>query len=158
MSILSDIFSGGVGGVVSPITDLIGKVIEKIFPDPEQANKAKLALLELEQQGELAQLAVNLAEAQHESVFVAGWRPFIGWVGGFALAYKFIIQPFTIFFVNAIGLYTGHPIFDPALLPEIDDGSLITILLGMLGLGGLRTFEKWSGTNMNRTGAPSGGQ
>lgn len=143
-----------VGSIVSlaasPITDLIGKVIDKIFPDPEAANRAKLMLLEMEQNGELAQLEVNRQEAKHESIFVAGWRPFIGWVCGIALAYTFILTPLLLFIVNLIAIYGGGTPFDPALLPVLDIGALLTILLGMLGLGSMRTFEKWSGTNTNR--------
>ena len=80
----------------------------------------------------MAQIQVNQNEAKHSSVFVAGWRPFVGWVCGFALLYHFIAQP-------VIVLFTGIE------TPTFDMGTLTTVLMGMLGLGGLRTFEKSKG-------------
>jgi len=124
--------------LIGPVTGLLDKFIE----DKDQ--KAKLAhdlatMAERHAQ-ELAkgQLEINKAEAQHRSLFVAGWRPFVGWTCGVALAYHFIIAPMVIFATA----YTGTEI--PAL-PEFDMGSLLTVLMGMLGLGGLRTFEKFKG-------------
>jgi hypothetical protein len=76
------------------------------------------------------QSEINKMEAQHRSVFVAGWRPFIGWICGLALAYNFIIRD--------VIAWISPDIMPPAI--QMDQ--LITILLGMLGLGGLRTFEK----------------
>ena len=76
------------------------------------------------------QSEINKMEAQHRSVFVAGWRPFIGWICGIALAYNFIIRD--------VIAWLSPNIMPPAI--QMDQ--LITILLGMLGLGGLRTFEK----------------
>jgi hypothetical protein len=76
------------------------------------------------------QSEINKMEAQHRSVFVAGWRPFIGWICGLALAYNFIIRDVIAW------------ISPDAMPPAIQMDQLITILLGMLGLGGLRTFEK----------------
>lgn len=144
-----------VGGIIGRVLtggafDFLGKVLDKIFPDPEARRQAELQVLEMVQAGELAQMEVNAIEARHESVFVAGWRPFVGWVCGFALAYKFILQPFLIFVVNATANYLGGPLFDLALLPELEAGEMITVLLGMLGLGGLRTFEKYAGVNTAR--------
>lgn len=76
------------------------------------------------------QSEINKMEAQHRSIFVAGWRPFIGWICGLALAYNFIIRDLIA--------WVSPDIMPPAI--QMDQ--LITILLGMLGLGGLRTFEK----------------
>jgi len=116
-------------------------VVDKLFTSDQERAEAKRKLLELEQQGELAQIAVNRVEAQHENVFVAGWRPAIGWVCGSALAYHYIVQPFAAFVAVVAGL-------DPALvqaLPDLDLGAMMPVLLGMLGLGGLRSFEKAKG-------------
>jgi hypothetical protein len=77
------------------------------------------------------QTKINEIEAQHRTVFVAGWRPFIGWVCGIALAYNFVIRDLFIWLINP-------EIVPPALQME----HLMTVLLGMLGLGGLRTYEK----------------
>ena len=86
----------------------------------------------------MAQVEVNKAEAQHRSVFVAGWRPFLGWCLSFAMAWHFVLAPMTMF----VCTYAGVEIPE---LPTFDMDSLMTVLLGMLGLGGLRTVEKVKG-------------
>ena len=136
---------------MDPITILMGlgsKVIEKIWPDPAQRDAAKLELLKLQQSGELAQLTadtnlmieqikVNQAEAANPSVFVSGWRPAIGWVCGAACGWNWIGLPVVKL---ALEIY-GHPInLAPADLTE-----MLPVLMGMLGLGGLRTIEKLQG-------------
>jgi hypothetical protein len=133
---------------VTAMLDIGGKVIDRLFPDPTQAATAKLELIRLQQSGELAQLAadvevakaqtsVNAAEASNNSTFVAGWRPFIGWVCGAAFAYKFVVAPAAAFLLTA----NGHPI----ILPVLDFTEMSTVLLGMLGIGTLRTVEKIKG-------------
>lgn len=128
--------------------DLGGKLLDKFFPDPAQRADAQLKLLQLQQTGELAQLAaetdlmkgqqaINLEEAKSSSFFVAGWRSFIGWVCGVAFAYHFILQPLLVFGLSVYG--------KPVTLPVFDMDALNTVLMGMLGLGGLRTFEKSRG-------------
>ena len=92
----------------------------------------------IEQQPDQAQNAVNAIEARHRSIFVAGWRPFIGWVCGFALCYEFILNPIINWIVT---LAMTTPVFPPVL----DTSQLYTVLLGMLGLGGLRSYEKMKG-------------
>lgn len=136
---------------LEPITaalELGVKVIDKLFPDKTEAEKAKLRLLEMQQAGELAQLnadlelakgqlAVNTEEAKSGSVFVAGWRPAVGWVCVLGLLYTFLLRPLLSW---ASGFGTGIP-----TPPPLDMGDLLTLLLGMLGLGGLRTTEKIKG-------------
>lgn len=117
---------------------LLGTILDKIFPNAEDAAKAKLELLKLEQEGAFKQIALNQAEATNSSVFVASWRPFVGWTCGMIFAYTYLLQPLAIF----IFTYLGHPV--PAL-PQLETGEIMTVLLGMLGLGGLRTFEKIKG-------------
>tara|TARA_Y100000385_G_scaffold282354_1_gene336652 strand:- start:9365 stop:9760 length:396 start_codon:yes stop_codon:yes gene_type:complete len=124
--------------LIGPVTGLLDKFIE----DKDQ--KAKLAhdlatMAERHAQ-ELAkgQLEINKQEASHRSLFVAGWRPFVGWTCGVALAYHFVITPLVLFATA----YTGAEIPE---LPAFDMESLLTVLMGMLGLGGLRTFEKYKG-------------
>ena len=103
------------------ILPIIGDVVGRFLPeDKEAAEKA---------------LEINKAEGQHRSIFVAGWRPFIGWTCGFALAYTYVIQPMASFILGQ----TGYLI----QLPEVDMTLMMPVLLGMLGLGGLRTFEKF---------------
>lgn len=127
---------------------IIGNLLDKIFPDQQAAADAKLKLLQLAQTGELAELDANVkiaasqadinkSESQSANLFVAGWRPFIGWICGTAFAFKFIIGPLA----SVIAAAFGHPI----TLPNFDYSEMSTILLGMLGLGGLRTIEKVKG-------------
>lgn len=131
---------------VSAVLDIGGKIIDRVWPNPEERDKAKLALLQLQQQGELTQitgqLEVNKAEAISQSVFVSGWRPFIGWICGCALAYQFIVGPL-VTWGSAI---TGHA---NIIAPVLNFGDLLTLLGGMLGLGTLRTYEKVQGAVTN---------
>ena len=94
-----------------------------------------MALLNGELQPMLAQLNVNAKEAEHDSIFVAGWRPFIGWVCGSALAWQFIGLPMSLFVVATFRLEIGP-------LPQFNYAELSPILLGMLGLGAMRSYEK----------------
>jgi hypothetical protein len=127
---------------------MLGTLLDKLFPDPTAAADAKLKLMEMAQRGELAQLdadvklasgqmEVNKAEAASGSLFTSGWRPFVGWTCGAAFAFKFVLGPLMAFGFAAY----GHPI----TLPILDFTEMSTILLGMLGLGGLRTVEKVKG-------------
>ena len=121
--------------LIAPITGLLDKFVED--KDQKNALAHELATMADRHAQELAkgQLEVNKAEAASGSIFKGGWRPFIGWVCGVAFAYHFILQPVLLFGVAVAGVEI------PAL-PEFDMGSLMPVLLGMLGLGGLRTVEK----------------
>ena len=122
--------------LLAPLLDVGAKVIDRIFPDPAEQEKAKLELLRMAQAGELAQIEVNKAEASSQSVFVAGWRPGAGWTCVAGLAYTFIAQPLLAWVGAVYGLPTP---------PQIDTDTLMVLLTGMLGLGGLRSFEKAKG-------------
>ena len=126
---------------VTALLDIGGKVIDRVWPDPAQAAAAKLELFKLQQSGELAQIAgqmdVNKAEAANPNVFVSGWRPFIGWVCGLGFGVQFVFGPLAEW---GSALY-GHPV----KFPPMDTGTMMPLLLGMLGLGGLRTAEKIQG-------------
>lgn len=130
------------------LVPILGNLLDKVFPDPAKAAEAKLEVMRMAQNGELAQLnadlqlatgqiEVNKVEAGSQSLFVAGWRPGVGWCCCFALAFKFILGPAAVVLMAML----GHPI----TLPEFDFTEMSTILLGMLGLGGLRTLEKIKG-------------
>lgn len=127
---------------VSAVLDIGGKLIDRMWPDPVKAAEAKLALVTLQQKGELdviiSQLKINEAEATNPSVFVSGWRPFIGWVCGISLVYAFLGVPI-LSWISA-----NYHLTNP---PTLDMGTLFTILGGMLGLGGLRTIEKVNGVD-----------
>lgn len=123
---------------LDPLTagiDLAKTAIDKIWPDAGEAERAKMnAVLAVT----LGQLEVNKAEAGSMSVFVAGWRPFIGWVCGAALVFHYIARPLLPWLVGLFGAQV-------AAIPALDLGDLMTILFGMLGLGALRTTEKVKG-------------
>lgn len=124
------------------------KIIDKLIPDPAAKAAAQLQALQLAQAGEfkeidtqlqrdLAQIAVNQAEATSPDFFRSGWRPFVGWICGVGLAVQFLVGPLATW---AAGL-AGHPL----AFPPLDMGTLMTLLAGMLGLGTLRTAEKVKG-------------
>ena len=123
---------------ISAILNIGNTLINKLFPDPAEAAKAQLALLKMQQDGELAamlaQTDINKVEAASDSAFVAGWRPFCGWVGGTGLAYASILEPFMRFIATLCG-YTGS-------FPVIDTTITMQILFGLLGLGAMRSFDK----------------
>ena len=127
------------------ITQLIGPILtllDKVIPDADKKQELaqQIATMAAEQAHQLAmaQIEVNKAEAASTSVFKGGWRPFIGWTCGVAFAYHFVVQPVLVFALAA----QGGAVPD---LPALDMGSLMTVLMGMLGLGGLRTYEKLKG-------------
>ncbi len=132
--------SGFLKDLINPVADVIGKLV----PDQDKARELAHEIATMaETQAHaiaLAQIEVNKAEAGSGSVFKGGWRPFVGWTCGVALAYHFVGQPVIMFSVAMFGL-------EIPTLPEFDMGSLLTVLMGMLGLGGLRTFEKFSGVD-----------
>src|SRR6056300_742064 len=119
--------------LIGPVSNLLGKFIE----DKDMKNKLahEVATMADRHAQELAkgQLEINKAEASHRSIFVAGWRPFVGWTCGVALCWHFVLAPFVIF----ASAYAGVALPD---LPTFDMSSLLTVLMGMLGLGGLRSF------------------
>lgn len=121
---------------------ILGDVLDRVIPDTNARKEAKEKLAELEQQGELSlilgQLAINKQEAAHKSLFVAGWRPFIGWTCGVAFAYAFVLSPVARTIMAANGI-------DITDLPVLNVADMMPVLLGMLGLGGLRTYEKFRG-------------
>jgi hypothetical protein len=134
----------------------IGSVLDRLIPDvnarAQAQDEIRKALIEQESavnqaiaEAAKAQAEVNLAEAQNPSMFVAGWRPFVGWVCGIACAYAFLIQPMLTWISVGLG---GKP------LPTLDSSVLMTVLGGMLGLGAMRTVEKTQGvdrSNMQQT-------
>jgi hypothetical protein len=125
------------------ILEVGGRLLDKLIPDKTAREKAQAELLRAAQdqdfQKAMGQLEINKVEAQHASIFVAGWRPAIGWVCVIGLAYNFLFYPMLTWLVAV----TGAEINPPPLLSE----NLMELVLGMLGLGALRSFEKWKGVN-----------
>ncbi len=112
----------------------VGKILDKVIPDKNARAAAQESLEAMETKGELTlimgQLDVNKIEAAHKSRFVAGWRPFVGWVCGSGLAYNVLLHPFFDIFFE---------------MPTVNTDVLMPVLLGMLGIGGMRSFEKFKG-------------
>lgn len=136
------------------IFDFAGKVVDKLFPDPAQKAQAQLELFKLQQSGELAkfaaeteitkaQIAVNQEEAKSTNWFIAGGRPFIMWVCGLAFAYVSLGEPLARFVMTVLYHYQGP-------YPAIDTTVTMQVLLGLLGLGVMRTTEKLKGAEGNR--------
>ena len=124
--------------LVGPVTGLLDKFIED--KDQKAALAHEIATMgeKHSQEALLAQLEINKAEAASGSLFKGGWRPFVGWTCGIAFAYHFVLQPLLIFIFAYIGLETPD-------LPQFDVGTLLPVLGGMLGIGGLRSYEKTKG-------------
>jgi hypothetical protein len=128
-----------------PFGGLLEKVFDRVFPDPEDKAKAQLEVLAMQQKGELAELAaitegdkaqaeVNKVEAASESLFVAGWRPAVGWICAAALFAQYIGAPLLTYIgANALGW---------SIPPRMDFSELLTLLFGLLGLGYYRTLDK----------------
>ena len=121
----------------------IGKtLLDRSVPDPEKKREAEMEMFRMAADGELkqvlAQLEINAREAQHQSIFVAGWRPFFGWLSGVAFAYSVIVQPVLVWY----GASRGWP-----TPPEVNSDLLWVVVTGMLGIGGLRTYEKAAGVS-----------
>tara|TARA_Y100000361_G_scaffold24787_1_gene19811 strand:+ start:514 stop:900 length:387 start_codon:yes stop_codon:yes gene_type:complete len=116
------------------VIGVAGKVLDKFVEDKDLKAKLEHEMKMQLHNANLAQVEINKAEATHKSIFVAGWRPACGWICSIALLYHFVIQPIIVFVLSAAG-YS----YD---LPSFDMSSLMTVLMGMLGLGGLRSFEK----------------
>ena len=125
--------------ILSAALPILDKVLDRVIPDEAERAKAKLEmqaeLVKNEHDIQLAQIELNKAEAQHRSIYVAGWRPFIGYVCGVAFLYHFVLQPVLIFVIAVTG-------YTMPTLPDFEMDTLLTVLAGLLGLGGLRSLEK----------------
>ena len=119
------------GGAVTEPIDALGSAVDKIFTNDEERMQAQAVLDRIAQKPAILQAEINKIEAQHRSLFVAGWRPAIGWVCAIGLAFPFIINPL-IEWAGGTG-------------PKIPMDQLMELVVALLGLGTLRTFEKLAG-------------
>jgi len=133
MSFLTRLFGGPAVDAVSAI----GSVFDKIFTSDEERAQAEQVLLKIRQQPHLLQAEINRIEASHRSIFVAGWRPFIGWVCGIGFLWAFLGHPIFVWVVTLMELN----LTPPTLMTD----KMLELVLAMLGLGGLRTVEKLKG-------------
>ena len=132
--------------IITALVPALGTLVDRLIPDKAAAQRAKddmeAALVKASNEAALAQVEVNKIEAGHSSVFVAGWRPFIGWVCGVALALYYVPM-----FIIGMGLWVWACLEAGAMVPrpELGVAEVIGLVMAMLGLGGLRTFEKLHG-------------
>jgi len=130
-------------GLIQP---LVKKLIDKI-PDKKAQAKAEheiqTELMHIVETATQGQLDINKQEAAHKSIFVAGWRPFIGWVCGIGIMWAFVLQPVVVWIMKTYG--------DPSIeIPVINVDGLYQLVFAMLGMGGLRTFEKIKGVSREK--------
>ena len=128
--------------VAESIVGVAGKVLNKFVADKDLKVKLQHELKTAFHAANLAQIDLNNQEAAHQSMFVAGWRPFVGWTCGVALAYHFLIAPLLGFMLVLYCIDTP--------MPEFEFSQLSTNLMGMLGLGGLRSYEKMKGVHRDK--------
>ena len=128
--------------LLSSLIQPVGDILDKVIPDQDLKRKLSHEIATMSekhaQQALLAQLEINKAEAASGSLFKGGWRPAVGWICAIAFAYHFVLQPLIIFVVAVVGV-------DIPNLPEFQMNTLLTVLGGLLGIGGLRTYEKQKG-------------
>ena len=130
-----------IGDIINAVKDLAGEVIV----DKDKKNDILFKIEQLKDNADqrfhdelMGQIEVNKVEAAHSSIFVSGWRPFIGWTGGVGLAYTFVASPFIEFIARVFG-YT-----EP--MPVLETGQLMALVTAMLGVGAMRSFDKKEGT------------
>jgi len=133
LNLLGGLLGGGKGGALATIS----KVVDELHTSEEEKLDKKILMQRLQQKLAEKQLDVNAKEASHRSVFVAGWRPAIGWCGAMALFFAFILSPCIEWYAK----FSGVDIVPPA----IETGPLLAIVTSMLGVAGMRSFEKAKG-------------
>ena len=115
----------------------VGTVIDDLHFSGEEKEKLKLQMKEIDAKLKEKQLDINKAEASHRSIFVSGWRPFLGWISGLSIGYVYLFQPVFDMILQMFDIKVDWVV--------LDLGQLMPLVLGMLGLGGLRSFEKSRG-------------
>lgn len=121
---------------IDGIASLASNVLDRFFPNKTEQEKQEITMAMMVIQG---QIDTNKVEAANPNMFVAGWRPYVGWVCGTGFAIQFVVAPIA----EWGAALAGHPV----KFPELDIDTLLTLLGGMLGIGGLRTYEKTKGVN-----------
>lgn len=134
MSFLSRMIGGGVVTAAEGVAGIVDRFVET----DDEKRAAEIIKAKMMMQPSLVQTELNKIEAAHRSVFVAGWRPFIGWVCGLALLYNFVVRDLLAWLILNTGIEASMP-------PDLAMEELLTVLLGMLGLGAFRTAEKMAG-------------
>ena len=135
----------GLGSILKELISPVTNIIEEVVVDKDKVREIKLEMEKLADKADeryhtelMGQIEVNKVEAQHASIFVAGWRPFIGWTSGAGLAYSFVLAPFVEFVARAFG-YSQE-------MPMPDASQLMVLVTSMLGVGAMRSYDKGKGT------------
>ena len=128
---------GGLLGGKDGALKQVASVIDSIHTSEEEKLDKKILMQRIQQKLAEKQLDINAKEASHRSIFVAGWRPFIGWIGGLALMFSFILSPCIEWYAKFSGI--------DIVPPSIETGPLLAIVTSMLGVAGMRSFEKARG-------------
>jgi hypothetical protein len=136
---------------LGPLVGGLSELIDDLFTTEEERAGARLKVLQLLSAERMAQMGVNAAEAKHKSLFVAGWRPMIGWIGAVALGWQYILLPVLSAALTGIAAYNGVSI-DLSGLLQFNMTEMLPIILGMLGLGAARSYEKARGVHSNNMG------
>lgn len=142
---LGKLLSGGLEGIIGGV----GKVVDDLHTSDEERLKAQYDLEKLDHEKTMGQIEINKVEAQHKSVFVAGWRPAVGWVGALALMYQFIAYPLLTWGWALLQANDVVPL-DLSPPPILDTDALWVLLSGMLGIAGMRSFDKTKKTQTDR--------
>ena len=129
---LLDIFTGG-------SIKAVGKIVDELYTSDDERDQAKITLEKIQSKLKEKQLDINIAEAKHRSLLVAGLRPCLRWVGALSVAYVYLLQPILNMILQLFDVHIDWVV--------LDLGQLMPLILGMLGLGGLRTFEKSKGVS-----------
>jgi hypothetical protein len=130
LGFIGKLLGGGVGEMAKGVASAIDTFVETA----EEKKAAEIILMKAQQEPDKWQAVTNQIEAKHRTIFVAGWRPFIGWVSGIGIGWHFVGYPFAQFICEVLG--------KTVTLPVLQTGELMTLILGMLGLGATRTYEK----------------
>ena len=128
-------------GIADSIIGVAGKVLDKFIEDKDLKTKLDFELRKAYNDANLGQIEINKESAKHPSLFVAGARPSIMWICAFGLGWQFVFLPCAIWYMTITG--------QPVVLPDIETEGLMSLTLALLGLGGMRTFEKRNGTHRN---------
>lgn len=124
--------------LITPVTSILDKFIEDKDAKNAMAHEIATMAEKAAHEAAMAQVEVNKMEAGHKNIFVSGWRPSVGWTCSLAMLWHFLLQPIVVFSATVAGVELPP-------LPEFDMDTLMTVLMGLLGLGGLRTYEKQKG-------------
>ena len=127
---------------VSGVVDTIASTVDKFIETPDEKRDYKKFTDELQTKVQDGQMAINLADAKSGNWFQAGWRPAVGWVCAFGLAWQWVLMPFTVFFVQLVAWATGWTPFDLTILPRLNGEEIMGLLSALLGLGVLRSVDK----------------